>query len=203
MWGDAWDRAGIANESQEECKDMWTPRSHLLLRSQCWAGAKCKLCATLASPLSPGGREKQRGKGQKLLHLSTPVKSSVEPLGWMHTQQSKVCWGWRRNELSVLHNESWGHRQSVRVRPRMSSPAASRTGGWTMGQGDEQVWKRSGKSVVVRGGTSIFAPSKLLTSWQLDIQVGIRETGWASHWDLLRQVGAGKADLSCQHGNGS
>lgn len=75
-----------------------------------------------------------------------------------------------------------------------------RPGRWAVRwQGLEKIRKSAGGE----RGTSIFALAKLFTSWQLDIQGYVRETGWASRWDTWRQVCNGEADLRCQHGNGS
>lgn len=90
------------------------------------------------------GEAEGRGERGKLFHLSTPVKRSVEPLGWMYTEQSNVCWGWRRNDHSVcwIMREWASPRQSVRMNPILSCLAA---GGWAMDQGDGQWGSRSGK----------------------------------------------------------
>lgn len=189
-------------------EDMWAPRSHLLVRSECWVGTECKLCASLAFLLLPGGREKQRGE-RKVVSSQHPGKKVCWALG-MDAHRAEQCLLRLKKKWAqyALHNESSGQSQAVRVKPRLTSPAAGRTGGWTMGQRDGQWDSRSGKDQEKKwwwegdfNFCSIQTAHKLTAGHpgrdqgdRLSLSLGLTETGW--YWRGRSELSAWKWQLN-------
>lgn len=88
-------------------EDMWTPVSHLLVRSQCWVGTGCKLCPCLASLLLFGVREKQEGEDE--VFISAACEKG--PLSTLNVcKQSTATFAKAEEEMSTACAVYWEFR---------------------------------------------------------------------------------------------
>lgn len=165
---------------------MWTPMSHLQVRSQCWVGTGCKLCTRLAFLIWHKGEVGRR----VVRYLSQQPGKKVFWTLWMDASRAEQHFFKTEKEMSSVCCILRAHispRHSMRMMSRLASSAGDRTRGW--GQGDGQwgcrVWKRSGKEVVVRRDFR-FCSSQ--TACKLTAgHPGVRQA-WASCWYTLGQV---------------
>lgn len=100
-----------------------------------------------------------RGRGERstLFHLSTLVKRLLSSWDGRTHSRARLLRLKKKWAQHVLHNESWGQSQAIsegeaqagQPSCRQDRRLKYRPGRWAVRQ---QVWKRSGKEVVVREG---------------------------------------------------